>query len=47
MWESDLPHITTTYPESWAYVERSVEGLPREDREKLLFRNLMRVYHLN
>lgn len=47
MWESDLPHITTTYPDSWEYVERSVEGLPQEDRELLLFRNLMRLYRLN
>jgi predicted TIM-barrel fold metal-dependent hydrolase len=47
MWESDLPHITTTYPDSWEYVERSVEGLPREDREQLLYRNLMRLYHLS
>ncbi|HVA23017.1 MAG TPA: amidohydrolase family protein [Chloroflexota bacterium] len=47
MWESDLPHITTTYPNSWEYVERSVEGLPQEDREKLLYRNLMRVYNLS
>jgi len=46
MWESDLPHITTTYPESWTYVERSLAGLPQDDREKLLYRNLMSLYKL-
>lgn len=46
MWESDYPHITATYPNSWEYVERSVDGVPLAEREKLLYGNLMRVYKL-
>jgi predicted TIM-barrel fold metal-dependent hydrolase len=46
MWESDLPHITTTYPESWTYVEHSVAGLPQDAREKVLYRNMMNLYKL-
>ncbi|MEE9143719.1 MAG: amidohydrolase family protein [Candidatus Binatia bacterium] len=47
MWESDFPHITSTYPDSWKAVERSLEGVPPEEREKILFRNAARLYRLN
>ena len=47
MWESDFPHITSTYPDSWKAVEHSLEGVPPEEREKILFRNAARLYRLN
>lgn len=47
MWESDYPHITSTYPDSWEYVERSVKGVDEEERAKLLYGNMMRVYKLS
>jgi predicted TIM-barrel fold metal-dependent hydrolase len=47
LWESDFPHITSTYPNSWTAVEQSLAGVPREHREKLLFRNAARLYNLN
>jgi len=46
MWESDFPHITSTYPGSWNAVELSLAGVPREDREKILFRNAALLYRL-
>ena len=46
MWQSDYPHTTSTYPDSWQYVERTVGGLPDEDRRKMLYENAMRVYQL-
>lgn len=46
MWESDYPHTTSTYPKSWEYVERTLEGVPEEERTKMLYENAMRVYHL-
>ena len=47
LWESDFPHITSTYPDSWGAVEHSLAGVPSEEREKLLFRNATRLYRLN
>ena len=47
LWESDFPHITSTYPNSWGAVEHSLAGVPSEDREKLLFRNAARLYRLS
>jgi predicted TIM-barrel fold metal-dependent hydrolase len=46
MWESDYPHIASTYPDSWAYVERSLHGVPDNERRKLLYENAMRLYKL-
>ena len=47
LWESDFPHITSTYPNSWSAVEHSLNGVPNDDREKVLFRNAVRLYRLN
>jgi predicted TIM-barrel fold metal-dependent hydrolase len=46
LWESDFPHITSTYPNSWDAVEHSLAGVPPAEREKVLFRNAARLYHL-
>ena len=46
LWESDFPHITSTYPNSWSAVEHSLAGVPPADREKVLFRNAARLYRL-
>jgi predicted TIM-barrel fold metal-dependent hydrolase len=46
LWESDFPHITSTYPNSWNAVEHSLAGVSPTDREKVLFRNAARLYRL-
>ena len=46
MWESDYPHIASTYPESWKFVERSLRGIPEQEREKMLYRNAQALYRL-
>jgi len=46
MWESDYPHIVSTYPESWKWVERSLGGVPETDRKKMLYQNAVRIYKL-
>jgi predicted TIM-barrel fold metal-dependent hydrolase len=46
LWESDFPHITSTYPNSWDAVEHSLAGISNADREKILFRNAARLYKL-
>jgi predicted TIM-barrel fold metal-dependent hydrolase len=47
MWESDYPHSTSTYPESWDFVERTLKGVPQDERNQLLYGNAMRLYHLS
>ena len=46
MWESDFPHVASTYPRSWEFVERCVQGVPEPERKKLLYENAMRIYRL-
>jgi len=46
MWESDYPHIASTYPESWKFVERSLRSIPEQEREKMLYRNAQALYRL-
>jgi predicted TIM-barrel fold metal-dependent hydrolase len=47
LWESDFPHITSTYPNSWAAVEKSLAGVSAEDRAQVLYKNAARLYRLN
>ena len=35
MWESDYPHSTSTWPESWDFVNRTLAGVPQEDRDQI------------
>jgi len=46
MWESDYPHSTSTYPESWKFVNRTLDGVPEEERNQLLYVNATRLYKL-
>ncbi|MGH8057918.1 MAG: amidohydrolase family protein, partial [Candidatus Entotheonellia bacterium] len=43
MWESDFPHSTSTFPESWKFVERTLKGVPQDERNQLLYGNAMRI----
>jgi uncharacterized protein len=47
MWESDYPHITTTYPDSKAWVKRVLEGVPEDEQAKMLWKNAARLFRLN
>jgi predicted TIM-barrel fold metal-dependent hydrolase len=46
LWESDYPHSTSTFPESWKFVERTLQGVPEDEQEKLLYGNAVRLYKL-
>jgi predicted TIM-barrel fold metal-dependent hydrolase len=46
MWESDYPHSTSTFPESWTFVDRSLQGVPADERDKLLYGNALKLYKL-
>ncbi|HEY3306394.1 MAG TPA: amidohydrolase family protein [Candidatus Binatia bacterium] len=47
MWESDFPHVASYYPRSWQEVERVLEGVPPDDRRKVLYENALRVYRID
>ena len=46
MWETDFPHNTSTYPNSWNAVERVLEGVPNDERQLILWKNAARLYGL-
>jgi len=46
MWESDYPHIASTYPDSWQFVERSLAGVAAEEQKKMLYGNAQGLYRL-
>jgi predicted TIM-barrel fold metal-dependent hydrolase len=46
MWESDYPHIVSTYPESWRYAEASMAGVPEDERKQMLYQNALQLYRL-
>ena len=45
MWESDYPHSTSTYPESWDFVNRTLAGVPQEERDQMLWKNAHELYY--
>jgi len=46
MWEADFPHSTATYPESWKFVDRTLAGVPQNERNMMLYENAVRNYKL-
>jgi predicted TIM-barrel fold metal-dependent hydrolase len=46
MWESDFPHVASTYPRSWSFVEHCLRGVPEPERKSLLYENAMHLYRL-
>jgi predicted TIM-barrel fold metal-dependent hydrolase len=46
LWESDFPHVASFYPRSWESVERVLQGVPPDDRRKVLYENALRVYQI-
>ena len=47
MWESDFPHPTGSYPNSRAYIARTLAGVPEDERRKMLVENAIRVFNLD
>lgn len=46
MWEADFPHVASYYPDSWGSIERVLNGVPADERRKLLYENALRVYQI-
>ena len=47
MWSSDYPHPDSTWPNSRKSIDMQFEGVPEEDRRKMLFLNAVNLYKLN
>lgn len=46
MWSNDFPHPNTTWPNSAAVIDRDLGHLPAEVREKVVWRNVTKLYGL-
>jgi uncharacterized protein len=46
MWETNFPQATSTWPETRDYVARSFQGVPEDERAKMLWGNAAQLYRL-
>lgn len=46
MWSTDFPHPVTSWPDSQDLIARSFDGVPDDERRKLLCDNAVRVWNL-
>ena len=44
MWQSDFPHNPSTYPISQTVIEQSFKGIAKDVRERILYKNVLRLY---
>ena len=47
LWGSDYPHSESTFPRSRQIVEEILEGVPEEEKAKIVGGNTARVYHFD
>jgi uncharacterized protein len=47
MWSSDYPHSDSTWPYSMRIIEEQFQGVPAEDKYKMIAGNAIRLYKLN
>jgi predicted TIM-barrel fold metal-dependent hydrolase len=47
LWSTQFPLATSTWPESRKFIEKSLEGMPDEDRKKILWENAARLYKIH
>ena len=46
MWSSDFPHGTCVWPDAWEIIAREFEGVPEDEKHKMLAGNATEVYTL-
>ena len=46
LWQSEFPRETSTFPDSAALIGRNFEGVPEEERDRILFANTARLYKI-
>jgi len=47
MWLNDYPHSTSIYPESWDFIERTLSGVPQDERDQMLWKNAAELFKLD
>jgi predicted TIM-barrel fold metal-dependent hydrolase len=47
MWLSDYPHSTSIFPESWDFIEKTLSGVPQDERDQLLWKNAAELFKLD
>jgi predicted TIM-barrel fold metal-dependent hydrolase len=47
LWSSDYPHVGADWPNSWRTIDASFSGVPKAERELILWRNAARLYQLS
>lgn len=46
MWSSDYPHSETTWPNSWKMVEEHFQGVPEDEKQRIICGNVVDLYRL-
>jgi len=46
LWSANFPLATSTWPSTRAYAERAFDGVPKDEREQMLWGNAARLYRL-
>jgi predicted TIM-barrel fold metal-dependent hydrolase len=44
MWSTDYPHQASTFPRTQEVLERDFQGLPEDDKRKIVRDNAARLY---
>jgi predicted TIM-barrel fold metal-dependent hydrolase len=44
LWSNDYPHLSADWPLSWRTIQASFSGVPRAERDLILFGNARRLY---
>ena len=47
IWATDFPHQESDYPDSQAVIDRIFEGVPQDERRKMLVDNVVEFFHLD
>jgi predicted TIM-barrel fold metal-dependent hydrolase len=44
MWSTDYPHQASTFPHTQEFIAREFQGIPEEDKRKIVYENAARLY---
>ena len=47
VWGSDYPHAESTYPKSLEIIDRIMQGVPEEEKARIVGENTAQLYHFN
>jgi hypothetical protein len=47
MWSTDFPHVVTRWPQSLKMLESQMQGVPEDERFKMVAGNAIRFFRLD